>query len=756
MRPEVLELARNFRCEVCEERSRVQPRKMASLEDIPPKWSRMQSDVGSWQHPDTGEVWKFILAIDEGSRLRVGQMIGSGSHRHASGQEFIDFYNTFWRPCFGKPATIRLDPDGAWRSRMLDEYFSREKVMIEHVPTEAHWQISLIERSIQTTQGMMQALASEFPNMQVGELFARTLWAQNTHDQYLGFTPLQHAFGRSPGKDGELHSEEFQDFPILTERGLSAEFGDDVKAMASAEKAFIDAQASQRLQRAARSGGRALRQFYPGDLVFYWRKQVTKNHGASRFGSGRYLWPARVLATETRRDESGECRPGSVVWLYRAGRLLKAAPEQLRPASAREEAWQELKDDRPIPWTINGVLESSQRKVYDDIQQGWTEAELEAMDEDEEEVQPAPLKRLRTKQPLQEVRAAEEMRSVEEQHILSLAQEGVNEFLNQPGACAEVAIDLPHGKDAKKKGWLRDFEAYVVNQVKKNHVEVSERSMTPEEITLFKAAKDKEVKNFISAQVFERLPERMRPDRNQALRMRWILTWKVDPLTGARKAKARAVVLGFLDPEYEFRPTASPTMTRSTRQIFLTMCAAYGFRVKKGDVSGAFLQGREYTRHLLCEPLPEILEALGLPPKTLTRLKRAAYGLVEAPIEWYLTVASFLESIGFERQRSDPCCFGLFDKENQPIGWICCHVDDFLFGGADSDPRWQKVCSQIQERFKWTEWETDKFVQCGLTVEQTPTGFLLSQPDYLDNVEEIHLSKKRFEEKELPVTEEER
>ena len=57
--------------------------------------------------------------------------------------------------------------------------------------------------------------------------------------------------------------------------------------------------------------------------------------------------------------------------------------------------------------------------------------------------------------------------------------------------------------------------------------------------------------------------------------MRGILTWKLDdtydPKNGEPfkkdasgkpiKPKARAVVLGYMDPHYEFRPTSSPTMS---------------------------------------------------------------------------------------------------------------------------------------------------------------------------------------------------
>ena len=178
--------------------------------------------------------------------------------------------------------------------------------------------------------------------------------------------------------------------------------------------------------------------------------------------------------------------------------------------------------------------------------------------------------------------------------------------------------------------------------------------MTPEEHAAFKEAKGIEVKNFILAKAFEKLPESFKPDPSQVMHMRWVLAWKVNPETQQRKPKARAVILGYMDPQYERRPTYSPTVSRTSKQLFLQLAASCGFHVAKGDVSGAFLQGREFQRQVLCAPLPEICEALQLEPGSVTRLTRAAYGLVDAPLEWYLTVNSFLEELGFLRQVSDP------------------------------------------------------------------------------------------------------
>ena len=101
--------------------------------------------------------------------------------------------------------------------------------------------------------------------------------------------------------------------------------------------------------------------------------------------------------------------------------------------------------------------------------------------------------------------------------------------------------------------------------MKRRAVELSERRMTPEEITAFQGAKGTEVKNFVASKAFEILPDHLKPDRSQAIGMRWILTWKLKE-DGTRKPKARAVLLGYQDEAYEHRSTTSPVMTRQTRQ----------------------------------------------------------------------------------------------------------------------------------------------------------------------------------------------
>lgn len=72
-------------------------------------------------------------------------------------------------------------------------------------------------------------------------------------------------------------------------------------------------------------------------------------------------------------------------------------------------------------------------------------------------------------------------------------------------------------------------------------------------------------------------------------------------------------------------------MTRQTRQILLHLAAQNRWTVKKGDVSGAFLQGREYPTPLYCVPCKEITDAMGLQEGEIAQIKRGCHGLVDAP-----------------------------------------------------------------------------------------------------------------------------
>ena len=757
--PRIVALAKDYVCPICSESRPRLPRKQASLEPLPPKWSVIQADNGFWTHPSTGVKHQFTLIIDESSRFRMARLLTESGTGGVKSSQMINIYQESWKPIFGNPAKLRADPEGAWRSKALESFFENQNVELVRIPAEAHWQLSYVERAIQCAKAVMNKLAKEDPSITASEALSEAIRTANEREVVRGYSPAQHALGRAPDINGRFHDDGPRVLPADMCENPEGEFKRNVARMKSAEKAFVDWTYSQRLIRAQNSRGRKEVIYHPGDLVYYWRFQK-KGEASNR--TGGFYGPARVLATETRQTETSEPRPSNVVWIIKGDRLMKTAPEQLRLASQREAMLEDLAHQgEALPWTFSRLSSALGKQWFEDLSQETPTPEQWHEAADQETGRPK--KRLKGKQSQVEPRdrgdvgheSPEDMAEVAWCYHAVPAQfetEEARAFWATECPAVSIEVPLPSSKRGKKH-FIHDLESYVASALRKRSVEVSERHLTTEEREQFRSAKGEEVKKFIAAQALEALPKHLQPDRQTAMKMRWVLTWKRDEIQGTTTAKARCVILGFLDPMYEHRQVAAPTMGRTSRQMFLTLAAAHRFEVAKGDVSGAFLQGRTYEGEAYVIPTPEICSAMGIEEHSVTRLKRACYGLVDAPLEWFLTVTDFLVSIGFQQCACDPCTFVLFEHDELK-GLVVGHVDDFLFAGRKGEATWEDKCRQIRARFKWGEWLENEFVQCGVKIRRTTNGgFELSQGQYIDDLKEISLCAERRRQRESETSE---
>ena len=74
--------------------------------------------------------------------------------------------------------------------------------------------------------------------------------------------------------------------------------------------------------------------------------------------------------------------------------------------------------------------------------------------------------------------------------------------------------------------------------------------------------------------------------------MSWVVSFKDDS-----SLKALLVVQGFTDQRLGKILTPSPTASRRSRQIFLTLAASFGFQTREGFVKCALLQGDLDEQH---------------------------------------------------------------------------------------------------------------------------------------------------------------
>ena len=519
---------------------------------------------------------------------------------------------------------------------------------------------------------------------------------------------------------------------------------------------------------------------------------------------GQWYGPATVLGTET-NEENGVRRPAAVIWVVVNNRLWRCAPQQLRKASGREVAMEELRQRRP--WTFENIVKDIAIGEYADIQ-GEAEPDQAPNEEEEEEgepgapeipdlldewdmdeeppvdmedaegrprmhqkrqaerepEEPVPRQRLRTKTtPVQAVEAVDwevmlAQATASAKRALHQTESG---FFNNVEDFPEVVlqIEFPELTNSKQiRKYLKNPEAFVVTSLRKKRVEVNEKRMTPEERESMNMAKGKEIREFIKEAVVTRLLKDEKVNPKDVMKMRFVLTWKSDPDSKlGKRGKARLVVLGFQDPYLGKEETTSPTLNRRSKQLILQQATQKRWRLRKGDVTAAFLQGKKLTKSKYCLAPEELAEALGMPPgERVVRLLKSVYGLTAAPLEWYKEVNEVLIKLGAKRCETDPCVWVFVDEE-ELIGIIGAHVDDFLIAGEETSEKWNSIIKLLLAAFRWTPWEEGEFKQCGVNIKQLDDfSFEQDQSEYLQGLDEIPIRRERAQEKDALVTEYER
>ena len=261
------------------------------------------------------------------------------------------------------------------------------------------------------------------------------------------------------------------------------------------------------------------------------------------------------------------------------------------------------------------------------------------------------------------------------------------------------------------------------------------------------AAVQTEVNQLIGYKVFEAVNAKSmsREDLRQALATVMLLTEKIAADGKFLKVKGRFVIKGFLDSRDNIGPIDSPTVSQDVVMLTLNIAASFNFDTDVFDIRAAFLEadlGDEMVLALIDKDLADMLvlqmpelESGRLPDGNMVvRLRRALYGLKEAPRRWYDTLAASLRDMGFSKSKHDECLFMKRCKEG--MHYVLVHVDDMLSTGPKSSM--VKLREGLKRRFRAVT-ETlnqDRFNYLGMTVERhRKQGVIeLTQVKYIDNV----------------------
>ena len=301
-----------------------------------------------------------------------------------------------------------------------------------------------------------------------------------------------------------------------------------------------------------------------------------------------------------------------------------------------------------------------------------------------------------------------------------------------------------------------------VNSQTTSNAPVTERNLSLDDRLTFMEAKKKELESFFNNEVWL-FDDASNAPVERVLKARFILNWKKNE-DGTPRAKARLVVQGFKDPDAlgGTLSTASPTLTRLSRNYILTVATMMGMTIFTSDISTAFLQGRKFSpesNRTIWVKLPRDGEALlGLPPGhgKLMKLVKPMYGLCDAPRAWYEEAATRILNMGngtIVQHPLDACLFLAYDRPVHPppeegadpprlLALFGIHVDD-IFGCYMDDAETEKLLNNLKSIFTFREWITsndkNELEYCGAQI--TKLG---------DNHWKIHHEK--YLTKQKPIT----
>ncbi|GKE78679.1 retrovirus-related pol polyprotein from transposon TNT 1-94 [Tanacetum coccineum] len=206
--------------------------------------------------------------------------------------------------------------------------------------------------------------------------------------------------------------------------------------------------------------------------------------------------------------------------------------------------------------------------------------------------------------------------------------------------------------------------------------------------------------------------------------LKWIFKVKLDELGGVLKNKARLVAKGYCQEEgIDFEESFGQVTRLEAIRIFFVYAAYMNMIVYQMDVKTALLNGILREEVYISQPDGFVDQDN---PNHVYKLKKALYGIKQAPRAWYDLLSSFLLSQKFSKGAVDPTLFTR--KEGKDILLVQIYVDDIIF--TFTDPLLCETFSEIVcSKFKMSMMGKMSFF-LGLQISQSPRGIFLNQSKY--------------------------
>lgn len=191
---------------------------------------------------------------------------------------------------------------------------------------------------------------------------------------------------------------------------------------------------------------------------------------------------------------------------------------------------------------------------------------------------------------------------------------------------------------------------------------------------LWRQAMDEEMSSLHENETWEMVDL---PAYAKAIPVRWVYKIKRDAAGNVERYKARLVVKGYMQREgVDFTEVYAPVSKHTSLRALLSLVAAENLELHQLDVKTAFLNGELEEELYVVQPPGYELGGKGI----ACRLKKALYGLRQAPRAWYTRLSAELALHDFLPSVSDPGLYVRHDKGGST--YLLVWVDDILVAGS--------------------------------------------------------------------------
>ena len=628
----------------------------------------------------------YLHVIDLFSRFSRACIV-----RSKKGVVIVNKLICLWISLFGAPKKILSDNGGEFNNELVRELGDKYNIRIMGTAAFSPWSNGICERHNAVLTCTFEKLMAE-GDFDVDTCILYASMVKNMYSSTNGFSPYQLVFGRNPNLPDVLTD----DLPALQPRAPLGVVHDHLRALQQAKLAYFETQASQKVKLALSKNIRDVK-FIPrcGDRVFY-----------KRCIDSTWSGPANVIGLD-----------GKIVFVRHGGAVLRIHVSQVRPAKETDVEQHEITDKEETGSSFSGH-ESYFPTSDDDENEADrnVKPELNSGDPPTTEKYVTGVPKPRQKVWFQPKPEMDETQTWYQAEILSRAGKRSGKH--------STALNVRYLQPDSVRGQevCLDWEQAVENWRPENDAD----NIPSEDVLIvslkgtdsFAEEKLKEIQNWRDNDVFEEVDF----ENQYSLSTKWVCTVK-ERLNPVEK-KARLVVRGFEDVATDIA-SYSPTVSMEVFNLVLAVIASKGWSVQSMDVKAAFLQGDRISRDVFVTPPREFRV-----PGKVWKLKKAVYGLKEAPRNWYFRLCSVLMDLGLTKCALDPSVFAYYLGEIKGI--IAVHVDDLLVGG-DTDFETQ-ILRRVREKLRIGREQKTNFKHLGLNVEDSSSELRISQNQYANQL----------------------